>query len=106
MSTVPSAYVNRSQLTKVVEKAIRKVGKDVVRVNYNFGADASGEPALFFRFVLTDAASREDRLAEVGARIRKLLFDEIHPIENWGLFPYVSFRSQSEQQLLQDPKWA
>lgn len=106
MSTVPSAYVNRSQLTKVVERAIRKVGKDAVQVNYNFDTDSTGDPALFFRIVLTDAASREDRLRESTERIESVLWDEIQPIENWGLFAYFNYRSKSEQEKLKDPRWA
>jgi hypothetical protein len=52
-----------------------------------------------------EAASREDRLADVTRRISTIL-DEIRPQENWGLLSYFSFRSKSEQEELNDPDWA
>jgi hypothetical protein len=72
--------------------------------NYSLGTDSTGEPSIF-RIVLTDAASREDKLAEVTSRISTIL-DQIRPQENWGLLSYFSFRSKSEQEELNDPDWA
>ena len=103
---VPTGLVHQTQLANEIAKSIRKLGKDVVRVNYSLGTDSTGEPSIFFRIVLTDAASREDKLAEVTGRIESILFDEIRPYENWGLLPYFSFRSKSEQQKRNDPEWA
>ena len=57
-------------------------------------------------FVLNDAASREDHLAQVTDRIAMILFDGVRPHENWGLLPYFSFRSKSEQDERNDPEWA
>ena len=85
---------------------VGKLGNEVVRVKYSLGTDSSGEPSIFFRIVLSDAASREDGLADVTGRIATILFDEIRPYENWGLLPYFSFRSKSEQAIRNDPEWA
>lgn len=109
MPLVHTGFVHQTQLAKEVAKAIRKVrrlAKEVVRVNYSFGTDSTDEPAIFFRIVLTDVASKEDKLVEVTGRISTILFDEIHPYENWGLLPYFSFRSKSEQDERNDPEWA
>ena len=103
---VPTGYINHTLLANSVAQAVQKLGRDVVRVRHSVGADTSGEPSLFFRIVLTDEASREATLADVTGRITKILFDEIHPYEDWGLTPYFSFRSQSEHAMLNDPKWA
>jgi hypothetical protein len=105
MPMVPSGFVNQAQLSNEITRAIRKLGKEVVRVNYSLGTDSSGEPSIFFRIVLSDAAGREDILADVTGRIVKIVFDEIRPHENWGLFPYFSFRSKSEQASRNDPEW-
>lgn len=108
MPIVPAGSVHQTQLAKEVDKAIRKLrrlSKEIVRVNYSLGADSTDEPAIFFRIVLTDAASREDRLAAVTGRIATILFDEIHPYEDWDLHPYFSFRSESEQEKRNDPEW-
>jgi hypothetical protein len=103
---VPTGFVHQTQLANEIEKAKRKLGKEAVRVNYSLGTDSTGESSIFFRIVLTDAASREDKLAEVTGRIAKALFDEVRPYENWGLLPYFSFRSKSEQEERNDPEWA
>ncbi len=101
-----SGLVNQAQLVDVVEKAIRKLGKKAVKVNYNIGEDSDGDPSIFFRIVLPDAASAEDTLAEVTGRITRILNDQIRPREDWGLLPYFSFRSKSEQAERDDPEWA
>jgi len=106
MAMVPTGFVHQAQLVSEIAKAIRKLGKEAVRVNYSLGTDSTGESAIFFRIVLTDAASREDKLADVTGRIATILFDEIRPYENWGLLPYFSFRSKSEQERRNDPEWA
>jgi hypothetical protein len=103
---VPTGIVHQTQLADEIAKAIRKLGKEAVRVSYSMGTDSTGEPSIFFRIVLTDTASREDRLADVTGRIATILFDEIRPHENWGLLPYFSFRSKSEQEERNDPEWA
>lgn len=106
MNMVPTGFVHQTQLANEIAKAIRKLGKGAVRVNFSLGEDSTGEPSIFFRIVLTDAASREDKLAEVTGRMTTILFDELRPQENWGLFPYFAFRSKSEQEKRNDPEWA
>jgi hypothetical protein len=103
---VPTGLVHQTQLANEIAKAVRKLGKDAVGVNSVLGTDSTGEASIFFRIVLTDAASREDKLAEVTGRIESILFDEIRPLENWGLLPYFSFRGKSEQEKRNDPEWA
>jgi hypothetical protein len=106
MPMVPSRFVHQGQLDSEIKSAVRKLGPEVVDVTYSLRGDSTGEPSIFFRIVLTDAASREETLTGVTGRISKILFEEVRPIENWGLHPYFNFRSQSEQQRRKDPKWA
>jgi len=101
--TGPIAY---KQLTADIEKAIRKLPKEVVRVRYSFGMDSTDEPAIYFRVVISDAASREDVLFKVTSRIEKILSEQIRPLEDWGMLAYFNFRNQSEQKELNDPDWA
>ncbi len=103
---VPTGFVHQTQLANEVAKAISKLGREVVRVNYSLGTDSTGESSIFFRIVLTDAASREDKLAKVTGHITTVLFDELRPHENWNLLPYFAFRSESEQKKRNDPEWA
>jgi hypothetical protein len=99
--------VNQALLAESVDAAIRSLNpQDVVHVAYSIGQDSTDDPAIFFRIVLTDAASREDGLADITGRVASTLFDSIRPIENWGLTPYFSFRSFSEQRVRNDPEWS
>jgi hypothetical protein len=106
MPIVPSGFVHQGQLAEEIAKANEKLGRDVIHVAYNIGSDSTGEPSIFFRIVLSDPASREDRLAEVTGRVAATLFDEIRPIEKWGLNSYFNFRSQTEQRKRNDPEWS
>jgi hypothetical protein len=100
---VPTGYINQTLLANTVAQATQKLGKE----SFASGTvDTSGEPSLFFRIVLADAASGKATLADVSGRIAQIFFEEIRPYENWGLTPYFSFRSESEQATLNDPDWA
>ena len=104
---VPTGFVNQAQLAQSVNAAIQSLNpQEVVHVAYSIGHDSTDDPAIFFRIVLADAASREERLADVTGRVASALFDSIRPIENWGLTPYFSFRSYSEQRMRNDPEWS
>ncbi len=102
---VPAGFVHQGQLDAEIKNAIRRLGPEAVHVDYSIGADSTGEPSVFFRIVLADAAISEDTLTEMTGRIVTILLDEVRPIENWGLHPYFNFRSQSEQRRRKDPEW-
>jgi hypothetical protein len=106
MAFVATGIVAQAELERHIAKAVKKLGKDAVHVNYSLGMDWTDEPALFFRVVLTDAASREDGLVDVTERIRAAIDQEVRPYERWGLASHFNFRSASEQKALQDPAWA
>lgn len=103
----PTGFVNQAQLARNADAAIWSLSpQEVVRVAYSIGHDSTDDPAIFFRIVLTDSASPEDRLADVTGRVASTLFNSVRPIENWGLTPYFSFRSFSEQKIRNDPEWS
>ena len=107
MPFTPSGFVQQRQITDQIDAVIKKLDPaDVVHVAFKIGEDHTGDPALYFRIVLTDAAASIDRLGEVADRVRTTLWESLHPLENWGLILYCSFRSYSEQQQLDDPEWA
>ena len=106
MALVPAGLVHQVQLDAEIKSAIRKLGPEAAQVSYGLGADSTGEPSVFFRIVLTDAAAREEALADVTERIGTILFDQLRPMENWGLHAYFNFRSYSEHQSRNDPEWA
>lgn len=78
----------------------------VIRVRYSLGQDWSGEDAIFFRVVLSDRASKRDRLSHITNHVANHIVQRLEPVEQWGLIPYFDFRSQSEQAALQEKAWA
>jgi hypothetical protein len=74
MPTIPTGFVNQSQLGSEIAGAIKKLGKEAARVNYSLCVDSTGERSIFFRIVLADSASKEDKLADVTGRISTTLY--------------------------------
>ena len=56
MPMVPTGLVHQTQLANEIARAVRKLGKDAVGVNYSLGTDSTGDASIFFRIVLTDVA--------------------------------------------------
>jgi hypothetical protein len=106
MAIVPAGLVRQKELKKSIDRAIARLGNRIVHLNYSLGEDWAGEPALFFRIVIPDAAAHSDNLVGVTNGIRSIADDIVRPFENWGLLSYFSFRSRSEQQSRNDPEWA
>ncbi|MGC2659977.1 MAG: hypothetical protein WA324_18620 [Bryobacteraceae bacterium] len=82
----------------------RSLHPDVVRIRWSVGEDWSGDSAIFFRVVLSDAASRRDDLAEFTGGIGGRIFADLRLAE-LEYIPYFNFRSDSEQKRLKDAEW-
>jgi hypothetical protein len=73
-----------------------------VGVRCRFDDDWSGDPSLFFWITLSDEASKRQNLPQITKDITGVITQHINPRGQWGLIPYVSFRSQSEQAALKE----
>jgi hypothetical protein len=104
LSIAASALVNQKKLKASVARAERKLAPDVVRIRYSLEEDWMGEPAVFFRILLSDDASREKRLGETAPRAQRVLADEVDP-HQYGLRYYFRVRSASEQAKLKEKSW-
>lgn len=102
---IPKGVAYPGQLAAAIADVEQKLAPDVVRILYATGNDWSGEEAIFFRILLSDAATRPDRLQEVTNRVAALISQRVDPLNSWGLVPYLKFRSQSEQAVLKEPAW-
>ena len=98
MPVVPSGIVNS-------QKAADASAPDVVRIRYSLTIDSTGSPAIFFRVLLSDRASRPDRLYETTERITARILEIVQPQERFGMEAYFNFRSESEQAKLHDAAW-
>ena len=105
MPIVPNGYVNQALIESGLERAVQALAPDVVRIRYNFGEDWTGDPSVFFKVVLSDDASREKNLSQVGQRVTQTLRNEIK-LEELGLHFYFKFRSLSETAQLKEAAWA
>ena len=74
----------------------------VVNVRYSVDSDWSGDPAVFFWITLSDDAARREVLSQTSRRVVDFITQRVDPVGQWGLIPYFSFRSQSEQARLQE----
>ena len=102
---IPTRWIDTAEVDKAVEEFLKTLGPEVVRVRYNIGEDWTGDPALYFRVVLSDEVSVEMRtFLQAARRIREALFEQLKPLERWGLFPHANFRPKSDDYL-NDPKW-
>jgi hypothetical protein len=78
----------------------------IVHIRYHVGEDHTGDPAVFFRVLLTDEASDGEKLFETASAVRAMIRERID-LRDLGLrFVYVNFRGQSEQTEMQSPLWA
>lgn len=97
-------FTKQAEINAVISEVVRLLAPDVVRIRFDFGEDWSGDPAIFFRVLLSDEAA-ERRLHEVTRRVVQALEDQVD-FRSLGLFAYYNFRSVSEQAVLREEIWA
>jgi len=102
---LPKGFGYQSQIASAVKKAEKALAPDVVRIRHNLGEDWSGDPAIFFRIVLLNRASREAQLWKTTERVTNTILKEVKPDE-LDLLAYFDFRNVSEQAELKEESWA
>jgi hypothetical protein len=102
---IPSAVVQRGEINNQVHAVEAQLAPDVVKIGYDIAEDWSGRWAIFFKVVLSDDASRRERLGEVVAKVVWSLAGKLD-FNALGVFPYHNFRSVSEQRSLREEAWA
>lgn len=94
---VPTAFAQQAQFQSAINRAAQQLGPDVVDVTFTLGNDWSGESAVFFIVILSNAASQRDRLLKITNQVSNAIVQMVKPLEQWGVFPYFNFRSEAEQ---------
>ena len=102
---LPIAVKTQPQITAAIADVMKEMTPAVQRINYEIMQDWTGEWAVFFRVLLSDEASQRDRLRDVAPRVERRMWHKLD-IPSLEMFPYFSFRSQSEQAEINDPAWA
>ena len=105
MPVVPSGIVNQRQIGASVQRAAEALAPEVKRIRYELTFDSTGSPAIFFRVLLAERASKLNRIYETTERIAARILDIVQPQERFGIEAYFNFRSESEQATLRDDAW-
>jgi hypothetical protein len=98
---LPRGVAQPTELIKHLN-ALAPYPSGVVNLRYSVDSDWSGDPAIFFWITLSDEAARREVLSQTSRRIMDSITQRLDPIGQWGLIPYFSFRSQSEQARLRE----
>jgi hypothetical protein len=98
---LPRGVAQPTELIKNLN-ALAPYPSGVVNLHYSVDNDWSGDPAIFFSITLSDEAARREVLSQTSRRITEFITQRLDPVGQWGLIPYFSFRSQSEQARLRD----
>jgi hypothetical protein len=97
--------VTEAQIEPGVQRAVRALAPDVVRIRYSLDEDWTGDPSVFFRIVLADDAPRKARLGDIAMRVKSTIRHEVMP-DDLGLHAYFNFRILSELSDLKEAAWA
>ena len=105
MATVLPNFVNQQEIEDVVNEVPKLLAPDVLYMRYSVHNDSDGDPAIYFRVVLSDEACQPGVLLKTTDKVRAAVLDRLQPYQRWGLYPYFSVRSLSEQVGDEDPAW-
>lgn len=105
MAAFPAGLLVQEEIERAIDDVEKALAPDLIFVGYSIENDYMGIPSIFFRIVLSDEASRADRLLESGDRVEAFLKHRLQPRLRLGLYPYFDYRSDSEQVALRDPMW-
>ena len=100
---VLQAAIQQREFEAAVAQMAASLAPDVVSITPTFRDDWTGEPAVFFMVILADEATKGDHLLRLANFVSESLEQEVQPLERWGVLPYFSFRSQSEQAKIDQP---
>jgi hypothetical protein len=103
---IPKAFARQDEFAAAVAEVEQQLHPNVVYIRHSFGNDWTGEPAVFFRVLLSDAASKREQLLNVTNQIQTAIRRQIEPLGQWGVLPYFNYRSQSEQAVMKEEIWA
>ncbi len=96
--------LDEAELARRVDGIVDRMSPDVVRIRYTVTENWDGDPAVYFRVVLSDQAAAGAARREAIRSVRAAVRDELNLAE-WGYFPYFNFRGVTEQSEVGDPAW-
>ena len=103
---LPRAHTQEDQFASAVAAVERRLAPNVLRIRYDLEDDWMGEPAVFFKVILPDAVTELEHPSEITKWVQREIVQEIEPMEQWGVWPFFRYKTQSEQAHRNDPAWA
>ena len=88
-----------------VNQVVAELAPDVVRMRMTISTDSAGEPAIFFKGILSDEAGSRERLRATVVRAEATIRDWLGADFIASHFPYFRWRTQSEQAALREASW-
>jgi hypothetical protein len=73
--------VDEAKIAAAVTRAEKALRPDVVRIRYVFTEDWTGDPAVEFNIVLSEDASREERLGEIAHQVTEKVREQVDTYE-------------------------
>jgi hypothetical protein len=105
MAIVPRVIVDQTEIERSVSEVAAALNPaDVRDLKFTLDVDASGNPAIFFRVLLTKASSRDSKLGPVTRKVSEELFNRLQPFNRWGLSWYVDFTDNPAHH--RNPNWS
>ena len=102
---MPPAVARQAEIDRAVRRVEKSLAPEVAMIRYHIDEDWSGRWAIFFRIVLSDEASRRERLGDIVSEVISQLSERLD-FDSLGVFPYHNFRNTSEQASLREEAWA
>jgi hypothetical protein len=105
-----TTYLSPQKLKDFAEKVdevAKKFPGEVVRIRYTFSRDWDGDPAIYFRIIITDEAFHRYPIMELTEKIRDALTMDLALYDSeYSLYiPYFNYRTVSEQGEAKEPQW-
>ena len=107
MATTYQSLQQLKDFAQRVDEVAKKFPGEVVLIRHSFSRDWDGDPAIYFRIVVTDEARRTIPLRELTGRIRDALTKDLALYESeYSVYiPYFNYRTKSEQDEVKSPEW-
>ncbi|MBM3740529.1 MAG: hypothetical protein FJW39_32675 [Acidobacteria bacterium] len=93
-----------AKIAKGVQRAVKALAPDIVRIRFTIEEDWYGVPCVEFRVLMSDKAGEVPRLHATAKRAAGRLTREVDP-GALGLQPYFRYRTVSEQKELEEAAW-
>ena len=97
MVQLPRAFLQEAEFRAAVDRVAHSLSPDVERIITTLEYDRDGELYADLLLIVSDDVGRRDEIHEVTTKARDLIFEQVDPLLEWGVWPLVSVRTHSGQ---------